>query len=365
MHPNQHLNPLSSYTLKHLPQDFIVIERASLNLLDQGSYLYIQCTKQERSTMEIASYLAKILGIKEKDVGYAGTKDTHAITTQYFSLREIKSQRLTNLKISNVDLKIIGYGQTPLSLGDLEGNHFQITLRNLNTNVSFPHLSIPHLSLSPNYFDEQRFSQHNIEVGRALLKKDFKKAATIIDHASCQEYITTHPTNPIAALRTLPDRLLRLYLNAYQSYLWNETVGMYLQQHSKEIYTSPYSAGSLIFIKDQERFIHLQFPLLGFATLQSPDPQIQHALSTILQRENLTATDFVIRQLPNLSLEGEMRSVFVRVEDLKVGEYDSDECFEGKYKLKVCFFLPKGSYATMFMRRLFMDESISYTHLSH
>ncbi len=337
------------YTLKHLPEDFVVIEKAALSLLESGSYLYVRCTKRDRPTMEVVSHLGKILNIREKDIGFAGTKDTHAVTTQYFSLKGIKAERLTNLTLHNVTLEVVGYGSTPLSLGDLEGNYFEITMRNLAEKKA-----LPKLALSPNYFDEQRFSKTNIAVGRALLKKDFKTAASLIDHASCQDYLAANPTNPIGAIRTLPDRLLRLYLNAYQSYLWNEAVGMYLRQVGKGVQELPYSAGSLVFVENQDDFATLQFPLPGFGMIAVADPTIQHALTIVLQREALTLQDFVIRQMPNLSLEGELRSLFVPVGDLKVSEYEDDEIFTGKYKIKLQFFLPKGSYATMLVRRMFI-----------
>ncbi|MBI2572910.1 tRNA pseudouridine(13) synthase TruD [Candidatus Woesearchaeota archaeon] len=336
------------YTLKHLPEDFIVVERASLKLTEKGLYLYVRCIKRERTTLEVISHLAKVLGIFEKDIGFAGTKDMHGITTQFLSLRSVKAERLSNLKLHHVQLEVVGYGATPLSLGDLEGNYFEITVRDLDEkNVLIP------LILSPNYFDEQRFSTRNIQVGRALLKKDFKTAAGLIDHTSCEEYLAAHPTNPVGAIRTLPDRLIRLYLNAYQSYLWNEAVGLYLRSVGKNVKEVAYSAGSLVFIDNQEDFCGLQFPLPGFGNMGSNDPAIEQALNTILTKESMTGANFVIRQIPNLSLEGELRSMFVPVSKLKIGEYENDECFDGKYKVKVCFFLPKGSYATMFVRRLF------------
>ena len=61
----------------------------------------------------------------------------------------------------------------------------------------------------------------------------------------------------------------------------------------------------------------------------------------------------MIKQIPELSREGELRNVFVDVKDFKLGSVEDDDLNVGKKKVKVSFTLRKGSYATIVLRKLF------------
>ena len=71
-----------------------------------------------------------------------------------------------------------------------------------------------------------------------------------------------------------------------------------------------------------------------------------------MQEEDLSFNDFIIKQIPELTLEGELRNVFVEVKDMKIGKKEQDELNPEKKKVKVSFTLPKGSYATMLIKRI-------------
>jgi tRNA(Glu) U13 pseudouridine synthase TruD len=62
--------------------------------------------------------------------------------------------------------------------------------------------------------------------------------------------------------------------------------------------------------------------------------------------------DFIIKPFPELSMEGDMREGFVDIGKLRFGEVEDDELIEGK-KVTISFVLPKGSYATMVVKKLF------------
>ena len=71
-----------------------------------------------------------------------------------------------------------------------------------------------------------------------------------------------------------------------------------------------------------------------------------------MKKENLTHSDFVIKQIPELSMEGDLRNAFTEIKNLKVGKTEKDELNSGKKKVKISFELGKGSYATMVVRKL-------------
>lgn len=320
------------YKLKQIPEDFVVEEISNVKIKDSGRYADFKLKKINRNTLDVVKELAKQLRIKEKNIGFAGSKDKHAVTEQIISI-PINKEKVVNTKIDNVKLEFLGYGKEPITLGSLAGNKFIITVRNLDN------IEIKKIKFVENYFDEQRFSKHNKEIGKHIIKKEFKESLRLIDNERSNTFLKEHPNDYIGALKKIPLRLLKMYVHAYQSYLWNETLALHLSK--KEIVKEvKYSLGKFVFTKNKE---NLKIPLLGFATENQP----------ILEKESITTKDFIIKQIPELSLEGDSREAFVEIKDLEISKLEPDELNKGKYKIKLSFSLPKGSYATMVVKRLF------------
>ena len=302
--------------------------------------------KKGRNTLDAVKELARQLRIKEKQIGFAGSKDKHAVTEQVLSVVGVKMEAVEKVKIENASLKFYGYGKMPVSLGDLQGNKFEIVIRNLEKE------KVQKISLIENYFDEQRFSENNIAIGRHLLKKEFAKAVSLIDEAKVKKYLEQKPADYVGALKVLPIRQLRMYVNAYQSYLWNKTVAGYLEKKGKILKKVPYSVGEFVFFSEPKQFKDLKIPLIGFGHDDFENKEVQTIIDEIMREEELSYADFIIKQIPELTLEGGLRNVFVEVKDLKIGKRIKDELNRGKKKVKVSFSLPKGSYATMVIRRI-------------
>jgi tRNA pseudouridine13 synthase len=328
------------YKLKQIPEDFIVKEISNVKMNPSGPYTYILIRKKLKNTMDVVKEISKLLNIPDKKIGFAGSKDKHAITQQVFSIERGNKEKLLGLKMKDVSIEILGYGNIPVSLGDLRGNLFEIVVRNLDL------VRVIETDFVENYFDEQRFSSNNVKIGRHLIKKEFDQAASLLDDWKVKDYLLKKESDYIGAIRLLPKRLLKMYVHAYQSYLWNETLVKYLKLKKwKEV---DYSLGKLVFVKEKE---NLQVPLIGFGV--EIDEKLKGIIEEIMERENLSFSDFIIRQIPELSLEGDLRDAFVSVQDFKVGIIEEDELNSGKKKVKVSFILGKGSYATMVIKRLF------------
>jgi len=337
------------YTLKQIPQDFIVKEIPKLKILDSGRYLYLKITKKNKNTLDVVKQLAKILHIPEKDIGFAGNKDKNAITEQAFSVKKGMKERIISLEFPDLKIEIIDYGSTPITLGDLEGNQFEITIRNLEKE------KISKVKYIPNYFDEQRFARNNAAIGKHLIKKEFANALELMNYSQCARYLETHQNDFIGALKLLPMRLLKMYINAYQSYLWNETLAQYLREKGKVEKEAEYSLGKFVFVANPEKYCTLEILLIGCGDIISKDVRIKVIISKILRRENITPADFVIKQIKELTQMGEMRKAFIEVQDLKIGKLQSDELNPGKKKVCVSFSLGKGSYATMVVKAIVED----------
>ncbi|MFA6461004.1 MAG: tRNA pseudouridine(13) synthase TruD [Candidatus Woesearchaeota archaeon] len=337
------------YTLKQLPEDFVVKEVSNIPVKDNGKYLYFKLSKREENTLGAIKKLSQTLRLPEKNFGVAGNKDKKAVTEQICSVFGTTKERLLQVKLDTLTLKFLGYGDVPICLGDLEGNQFTIVVRNLE-----PKTKITSLHYCPNYFDEQRFSEHNVEIGRSLVKKDFKKAAELVDDYHGRDWLQEHPQDYVGALKKVTMRLLRMYVNAYQSYLWNETLVEYLKHNCKKVHEVDYSEGKLVFVDDADKFKDLKIPIVGFGGDDLiKDEESKSIIEGILRKEKITYSDFIIKQIPELTLEGEERAGFVEVKDLKIGKLEQDELNSGKQKVTLTFTLGKGSYATMCVRNLF------------
>ncbi len=304
------------YVIKHIPEDFMVEEVSTIKS-SSGSFAYFKLWKRDTATLDAMQKLAIALKLPQKEVSCAGNKDKKAVTEQICSVHNVSKDRLEKLSFQNMKLTVLGYGSEPVHLGDLEGNKFKIVVRNVD--------KLPKISQKfRNLFGEQRFSTKNAEIGKFLVKRDFEKAALLIAklHSGIKRiYVHLNQRDFVGALRCLPRKLLLLFVHAYQSLLWNRAAML----SNEEI-----------------------LPIVGFGTEIKDE-----IMKKILAEENLKSNDFVIRELPEISAEGSERNVWAEAKDLKVGKLEPDEFFPGKFKVNLEFFLPKGSYATEFIRQQF------------
>jgi len=283
--------------IKNKPEDFIVEEIIDLECTG-GNYGYYKVVKKDRNTLDVVADIARCAGVKRKDVGFAGSKDRRAVTTQYVSVKGFKGE----LRVRNADISFIGSGAKPISLGDLKGNKFKIKLdQEINFKVNF----------CVNYFGKQRFGKNNIEIGKAIVKKEFEKACLLAE-------AEVEKKDFIGALRRFDKKLLRLFVHAYQSYLWNLYARKYIDENYKNV--------NGFVLKKEE---NVSIPLASF------DMESDEIYDSIFADEGVCKEDFLIREMPELVSCCVYRELFVNVSDFVPDGY------------WVSFFLPSGSYATV------------------
>lgn len=312
------------YTIKQSPEDFIVKEISNVKTKESGEFQIYLLKKTDYTTEKAVQTIADQLNLPRKFIGYAGNKDKVAVTEQYIS---IKTKNKVNLSLKDIQLNFIGYTDQPISLGDLEGNEFEIKVKNLDDSgiIFFNNRSKENPLIFPNYFGEQRFSKNNAAIGKLLIKGDFKKAIDLILETEggyeekIRESISNKPNDFVNALSTLPKKVLKLYIHSYQSYLFNIML--------KKIIDEKIKTDTL--------------PLIGFGT-EVNDPLIKE----ILKKESISPRDFIIRKMPLLSSDGEYRNAFVKADNF------SYEILNEK-GIKLKFSLPKGCYATVLIDYLF------------
>ena len=148
-----------------LDEDFQVNEVTNRELVESGPHMYLYIEKKGTNTHWLARKLANHAKIDLKDVGYAGLKDRHGVTRQWFSLPiKNKEPDLTHV-FSGDEFTLLekGFYGVKLKRGALGGNQFKLILRNVvSDRVEVEErLELIKSNGVPNYFGEQRFGHNN------------------------------------------------------------------------------------------------------------------------------------------------------------------------------------------------------------
>jgi len=348
--------------IKHVPEDFIVEEVPLKEWNDAGPFAVFKLTKINLNTEQAVEIVGKRFHILHNDIKYSGTKDKHARTTQYISIPNRTGISGIRLDEDNLKLEHVGYNDEPLSLGTLTGNRFIITIRELEEKelhaLKSKNINNSRKLVIPNYFDEQRFSSNNYNIGCSIMKREYKKAVEYMCASSSiyadttTIYLAAHPNDYVGALQRIPKKTLMMFIHAVQSFIFNEALSRILLENAlkKNIkhYIIPYSAGNFLFYENCEDYesignsLEFFLELIGFNT-----NKMDHQVKYVMTELSLTQRDFIIRALPDLSVEGSSRTCFVQVQNLDVRIMDDRTILE--------FELQKGSYATIVVKMLFNE----------
>ena len=160
------------YKIKQKPEDFLVREISIIKPGEKGKYTYFLLKKKNYNTIRALEHVANALHLNPKRLGFAGNKDKLAITEQTCSIPEIEREKLEKIKLRDIELKFLGKGNEPISLGDLEGNEFEIIVRNIDKKPK------PKTEFV-NYFGKQRFGKANVPVGKAIVQNRHSNARRV------------------------------------------------------------------------------------------------------------------------------------------------------------------------------------------
>ncbi len=291
-----------NWNVKEKPEDFIVSEVSNFDLVERGNFYLYRLVKRGFNTQEVA---------RRFNLGYAGLKDKNAVTFQYVSSQKFLGEAVFEKKNDNFfGLIFIGKIRKKVRIGNLKGNLFSVLLK--GHTISEKRWFI-------NYYDLQRISR-NTEKGKKVLQQ--LKEGISWKMLSWKE---------------------NFYLDAYLSHLWNKAVMVLL----KEIYTGYYvvEKGKKFFIPEtdyqdlMENFPRF-FPILGYKVkLSDKEADIYRY---VLEKEGFTFEDMLCR-LKQLKIKGDYRKTFLKAENIQIKNG------------RINFFLPKGAYATMFLKNVFIQ----------
>jgi len=166
-------------------EDFIVEELPRYPASGEGTHVYFMIEKRGLTTPNAIGFIAKRLGRRPRDIGYAGLKDAHGVTRQWLSVEHVEPADVASLDLGRVKVISVTRHTNKIKLGHLAGNRFTILVRNADVSAMDRVASVMD-TLSrrgvPNYFGRQRFGVRgdNAAVGLAALREDWDSALSLI-----------------------------------------------------------------------------------------------------------------------------------------------------------------------------------------
>jgi tRNA pseudouridine13 synthase len=384
--------------LKQLPTDFCVEELASLEVISQkDEHTIFLLVKQDVDTFDALRRIAGKLRISLFEIGYAGLKDKHALAKQFISIPT--RYNVQSLKMDGLVLSFVGYTRKKIKIGDLVGNKFTIVVRDLKDaelkEILARAETIP-LCGVPNYFDSQRFGSVIDQgfIGKQVIQKQYEAAVKqyltayqkseskkIKDEKRkillnwddlskvrvfnkpfsmvIKEYLRTKSWRE--AYKKIPAHLREMFVNAYQSYLWNECIKELLKTsvEKKKLYSVEYSIGYLLFytnLSEQELKNMPPTFLTVSETAMFTDTE-QRIVTSLLVKEGLSLTDFNVETETGNFFKTRAREILLIPKDFMITKPETDELNSKedmqRLKIQLSFSLPKGSYATVVTKRIF------------
>ncbi|MBU3014008.1 tRNA pseudouridine(13) synthase TruD [Poseidonibacter lekithochrous] len=184
---------------KQNKDDFVVTEVPLYEFSGEGEHLILKIRKKDLATWDALEIIAKYVGCKSRDIGYAGLKDKNAMTVQTISIHKQYEEKLKTFNHPNIKILETTYHNNKIKVGHLKGNKFFVRLKRVNVldsrKIEAALGSIVTLGM-PNYFGFQRFG---------IEGDNYKKGKAIIE----------------GTLKEKRRNLKQMYINAYQSYLFN------------------------------------------------------------------------------------------------------------------------------------------------
>ena len=318
--------------LKSIPEDFIVEETLAFPLSGQGEHLYLYIQKSNANTEWVSKQLARQLSVPQRDIGYAGLKDRHAVTRQWFSLpgKNITAEKLAALQIEGVTVCESVAHNRKLRKGAIKHNRFTICLREFEADEALLNQRLTQLVQQgvPNYFDEQRFGRQrgNLAAAEKLFRREIKVA-----------------------------RFERgLYLSAARAWIFNQILARRVLQgnwcsalegdvfwlEGTKRFFKPASIDTEIHARLAKADIHPTGALWGEGALPS-DSVVAQLEQDVANQSELFATGLV-----KAGLVQDRRPLRVMPDNLK------HDFASGQHTLTLSFALPAGSYATAVLREV-------------
>ena len=396
--------------LRQFPEDFTVEEiltngsRAKIEpdniprITGFGRYLICVLVKRNIDTFQAVQAVANKLGVASDRIHIGGIKDAKALTAQHVSISRMLPEQIGKIETPKLRLHPLAFSNEKIHSDLLFGNHFSIMIRALEHSESVIARCIENVNneLSTlggcaNFFGHQRFGTTRPVthlVGKHMLRGEWEEAAftflakpSVYEHPQSKQvrqrlwdtrdfkdalryfpsrltyernmlsHLAMRSGDFVGAFHRLPKKLCQLFIQAYQSYLFNrflsENIRRGLLQEDPAEYTHKLTV-------DNREYPAL--PLIGFQQRISTGKQGEIE-KRILEDEEVQFNGFKIPLMPEISSKGKLRTALTPLRDFKMDESFEDEANPGKRKKSLSFALMKGSYATVLLREFMKPEN--------
>lgn len=376
--------------IKQRPEDFVVTELDRYELSKTGPFCLYRLVKWDVGTIEALKNLSKNWNLARGQISFGGLKDRHARCEQVISIRGGPERSFEG---SAFRLEYLGRSRDPITRKSFDENAFQIVIRDL---AEIPDLEPVKRGGLPNYFDDQRFGSLRGTggefIGRALVRGEYERALRLAiaspsprdrrrerelrvrlrdgwgnwaelerdlpksSERSVVTYLARHPDAYGHAFELLDQDLRILLVSAYQSYLWNRTLAAILAK-LPDTFEVAYAAGRHVFYRgisreNLDRLAELRLPLLTPA--QRFEGEAGEIVARILEEEKIEARQFRLKKLRKTFFGKGLREAIIAPRITR-HDADPDELNRGRKKLTLHFTFPRGSYATLLVKRLFHE----------
>ena len=363
------------------PEDFQVTEliskKVESSINDQNGYAVYKLKKKRIDTNHALSGIFRQTGLRLKSLGL---KDASAVTEQFVCSGHT-GKAIENFSSDKYSLEHLGYVKKPLSKKDMIGNHFKLKISECQNDLE----SFTEYEKILNFYGYQRFgSKRPVThlIGKAILQMDFSKAVDLIlsftssydskenteirqklsDKANYQQYFDQVPVQmdiermvlkemiehgePIRAIRVIPVSLRRFYIQAYQSFIFNQSLsaafldGEDLFEAQSGDVCFDYNGIIGKYVKGMDQ--NLALPFVGYSYYKKTRFDFQ--ISKILEQEEILPKDFFIKEMQEASSEGGFRQTAIHCSNYSA----HDNVVE--------FSLSRGSFATILLREIMKPQ---------
>lgn len=322
--------PSGQGKIRSVPEDFIVKENLAFEPSGAGEHVFLQIEKTGENTDYVARQLARFANVRQRDVSFAGLKDRHAVTTQWFSvwLPGKADPDWTQFETSGMKVLHTVRHARKLKRGVLSGNSFKLIIRGWQGDKDKTNQQLEAIKTNgiANYYGQQRFGNEGQNVNKALAM--FQGAKVGREQRS-------------------------LYLSAVRSYLFNQILAYRV---SKGLWNQPVAGDTYMFNGSHSCF---KSELPDAEIIRRLDAKEIHATGALwgkgvanVSADALDLEQGIIDAYPGLAegliasaVEKDRRALRVNVPGLQWR-------FVNDTVLELGFTLPAGSYATSVLREI-------------
>ncbi len=418
--------------IRSVPEDFVVIEVNELGELafpyasppreGSGNFTWFILEKRKVDSITALKLVAKALGVSHKKFSVAGLKDARALTYQFACAEGVPPEDIVRVETPYV--RVIAAFRMPFKLtpGMLFGNVFVIVVRDVSLSPSLVETRILKILKEikanggvPNYYGYQRFGTirpNTHKIGRLIVKGMYKEAfeeavlrvyprespwskeareylaatgdlrgalkkfpPNLHHERTMIKYLARHPGDYVGAFRALPLSIRRLFIGAYQAYLFNRVLSRRIEHGLRidrayvgDIVAIYHKSGFKVRLRGILRVTdtnvskinelikrgqaHLVINVFGYRTKLAGGIQGEIERE-ILREEGISLADFMIKSIPEASSKGDVRRSCLNPLKLSFRVLKSSETL-----VEFSFLLTKGSYATVLLREFIKPKDI-------